>query len=90
MTLPEHVDVLVVGAGLSGIGAACRLSVEHPGRTVAVLEARGASGGTWDIFRYPGIRYLGIRCPGISHSEGRGPGGRGQGGGGFAGGGACA
>ncbi len=56
MSTPEHVDVLVVGAGLSGIGAACRLSVEHPGRSVAVLEARGASGGTWDVFRYPGIR----------------------------------
>jgi len=52
----EHVDVLVVGAGLSGIGAACRLSVEHPHRTVAVLEARDVSGGTWDVFRYPGIR----------------------------------
>ena len=46
----------IVGAGLSGIGAACRLSVEHPHRTVAVLEARDASGGTWDVFRYPGIR----------------------------------
>ncbi len=56
MTAPEHVDVLVVGAGLSGIGAACRLSVEHPHRTVAVLEARDVSGGTWDVFRYPGIR----------------------------------
>ena len=56
MTAPEHVDVLVVGAGLSGIGAACRLSVEHPHRSVAVLEARDASGGTWDVFRYPGIR----------------------------------
>jgi len=52
----EHVDVLVVGAGLSGIGAACRLSVEHPHRSVAVLEGRAASGGTWDLFRYPGIR----------------------------------
>ncbi|MFC4786025.1 flavin-containing monooxygenase [Nocardioides sp. MAHUQ-72] len=53
---PEHVDVLVVGAGLSGIGAACRLRTEHPGRSVAILESRGASGGTWDLFRYPGIR----------------------------------
>ena len=52
----EHVDVLIVGAGLSGIGAACRLRTEHPGRSVAVLEAREASGGTWDLFRYPGIR----------------------------------
>lgn len=53
---PEHVDVLIVGAGLSGIGAACRLRTEHPGRSVAILEAREASGGTWDLFRYPGIR----------------------------------
>ena len=52
----EHVDVLIVGAGLSGIGAACRLRTEHPERSVAVLEARAVSGGTWDLFRYPGIR----------------------------------
>ncbi|MBI2243897.1 MAG: NAD(P)/FAD-dependent oxidoreductase [Nocardioides sp.] len=54
--MTEHVDVLIIGAGLSGIGAACRLRTEHPGRSVAVLEAREASGGTWDLFRYPGIR----------------------------------
>ena len=54
--MTEHVDVLIVGAGLSGIGAACRLRTEHPGRSVAILEAREASGGTWDLFRYPGIR----------------------------------
>jgi cation diffusion facilitator CzcD-associated flavoprotein CzcO len=53
---PEHVDVLVIGAGLSGIGAACRLRTAHPGRSVAVLESRDASGGTWDLFKYPGIR----------------------------------
>ena len=52
----EHVDVLIVGAGLSGIGAACHLRRTLPGRTFAILEARGASGGTWDLFRYPGIR----------------------------------
>lgn len=52
----EHVDVLVVGAGLSGIGAACHLQVECPDKTYAVLESRGAIGGTWDLFRYPGIR----------------------------------
>lgn len=52
----EHVDVLIVGAGLSGIGAACQLKTGHPGRSVAILEAREASGGTWDLFRYPGIR----------------------------------
>jgi len=52
----EHVDVLIVGAGLSGIGAACRLRQGCPGKTFAILEARGASGGTWDQFRFPGIR----------------------------------
>jgi monooxygenase len=53
---PEHVDVLIVGAGLSGIGAACHLQVDCPGKTYAVLESRDAIGGTWDLFRYPGIR----------------------------------
>jgi len=52
----EHVDVLIVGAGISGIGAAYYLQKEHPGRSYAILEARGATGGTWDLFRYPGIR----------------------------------
>ncbi|WP_155769562.1 flavin-containing monooxygenase [Mycobacterium asiaticum] len=52
----EHVDVLIVGAGISGIGAAYYLQREHPGRSYAILEARGATGGTWDLFRYPGIR----------------------------------
>jgi cation diffusion facilitator CzcD-associated flavoprotein CzcO len=56
VTAAEHVDVLIVGAGLSGIGAACQLRQHHPRRSVAVLEAREASGGTWDLFRYPGIR----------------------------------
>ncbi|MEV6832223.1 NAD(P)/FAD-dependent oxidoreductase [Amycolatopsis sp. NPDC051102] len=54
--MTEHVDVLIVGAGLSGIGAACRLQERLPGKTYAVLEARDAIGGTWDLFRYPGIR----------------------------------
>ncbi len=54
--LIEHVDVLIVGAGISGIGAAYYLQKEHPGRSYAILEARGATGGTWDLFRYPGIR----------------------------------
>jgi cation diffusion facilitator CzcD-associated flavoprotein CzcO len=53
---PEHVDVLIVGAGLSGVGAACRLELERPGTSYAVLEARDTIGGTWDLFRYPGIR----------------------------------
>ncbi|MEU9741421.1 NAD(P)/FAD-dependent oxidoreductase [Micromonospora chersina] len=52
----DHVDVLIVGAGLSGVGAAVHLQLQSPGKTYAVLEARGAVGGTWDLFRYPGIR----------------------------------
>ena len=57
MTQPTaHVDVLIVGAGLSGIGAACHLAVDAPGRSYAILEARESSGGTWDLFRYPGVR----------------------------------
>lgn len=53
---PEHVDVLIVGAGLSGVGAACHLERNCPGKTYAILEARERIGGTWDLFRYPGIR----------------------------------
>jgi monooxygenase len=52
----EHVDVLIVGAGLSGIGAACHLQRSCPGKSFAILESRDAIGGTWDLFRYPGIR----------------------------------
>src|SRR5438132_10020001 len=52
----EHVDVLIVGAGLSGIGAACHLQKHCPQKSFAILEAREAMGGTWDLFRYPGIR----------------------------------
>ena len=52
----EHVDVLIVGAGLSGIGAACQFSERCPQKSLAILEARDAIGGTWDLFRYPGIR----------------------------------
>jgi monooxygenase len=52
----EHFDVLIVGAGLSGVGAACHLARKHARRSVAILEARDAIGGTWDLFRYPGIR----------------------------------
>ncbi len=53
---PDHVDVLIVGAGISGIGAACHLRMDAPRKSFAILEAREASGGTWDLFRYPGIR----------------------------------
>ena len=52
----EHFDVLIVGAGLSGVGAACHLRDRCPGKTYALLEARESIGGTWDLFRYPGIR----------------------------------
>src|SRR6188472_764659 len=52
----EHLDVLIVGAGISGIGAGCHLQKRSPGRTYAILEGRADIGGTWDLFRYPGIR----------------------------------
>jgi monooxygenase len=52
----DHVDVLIIGAGLSGIGAAHHLQSAFPGRTYTILEAREAIGGTWDLFRYPGVR----------------------------------
>jgi cation diffusion facilitator CzcD-associated flavoprotein CzcO len=56
ITGEEHVDVLIVGAGLSGIGAACHLQTLSRGRSYAILEARDRLGGTWDLFRYPGVR----------------------------------
>jgi len=52
----EHFDVVVVGAGLSGIGAGHHLQARCPGRSYVILEGREALGGTWDLFRYPGIR----------------------------------
>lgn len=52
----EHFDVIVVGAGLSGIGAAYHLKTRCPDRTFAILEGRSDIGGTWDLFRYPGVR----------------------------------
>jgi cation diffusion facilitator CzcD-associated flavoprotein CzcO len=52
----DHHDVVIVGAGLSGIGAAYHLQTECPDREYAIFEARDAIGGTWDLFRYPGIR----------------------------------
>ncbi|MDA9664282.1 NAD(P)/FAD-dependent oxidoreductase [bacterium] len=52
----QSVDVLIIGAGLSGIGGACHLRRNCPDRSFMILESREASGGTWDLFRYPGIR----------------------------------
>ncbi|MFK0177519.1 flavin-containing monooxygenase [Streptomyces xanthochromogenes] len=52
----QHVDVLVIGAGISGISAACHVLRDNPGASVVVLERRARVGGTWDLFRYPGIR----------------------------------
>lgn len=52
----EELDVIVVGAGLSGIGAGVRLKTECPTKRIALFEARDAIGGTWDLFRYPGVR----------------------------------
>ena len=54
--MSEHLDVIVVGAGLSGIDFAYRLQTEAPSRRYAILEARDTLGGTWDLFRYPGVR----------------------------------
>jgi len=53
---PEHLDVLIIGAGLSGIGAGYHLQKDCPKKTYAILESRDCIGGTWDLFRYPGIR----------------------------------
>jgi cation diffusion facilitator CzcD-associated flavoprotein CzcO len=53
---PEHVDVLIVGAGVSGIGAACHLTRNCPDKSYLILERRQRMGGTWDLFRYPGVR----------------------------------
>ncbi|HCJ64781.1 MAG TPA: FAD-containing monooxygenase EthA, partial [Alcanivorax sp.] len=52
----NHFDVLIIGAGLSGVGAACHLSRQSPDRSFALIERRKRIGGTWDLFRYPGIR----------------------------------
>ena len=52
----EFFDVVIVGAGISGIGAACHLGAKCPDRSYVILESREALGGTWDLFRYPGIR----------------------------------
>jgi monooxygenase len=52
----EQLDVVIIGAGISGIGAASYFTRELPGRSIAILEGRDNIGGTWDLFRYPGIR----------------------------------
>src|SRR5476649_1705739 len=52
----DSFDVLIVGAGVSGIGVACTLAAECPGKTYAILERRQRLGGTWDLFNYPGVR----------------------------------
>ena len=52
----EYIDIVIVGAGLSGIGTACRLQQKCPGKSYVILESRDTIGGTWDLFRYPGIR----------------------------------
>jgi monooxygenase len=56
LSQPEHLDVLIIGAGLSGIGAGYHLQTRLPHKRYAILEARETIGGTWDLFRYPGIR----------------------------------
>ena len=54
--MTEHVDVLIVGGGLSGIGAASHVLRDRPGKSLLILESRSSVGGTWDLFRYPGVR----------------------------------
>ncbi|MDF3030992.1 MAG: flavin binding monooxygenase [Moraxellaceae bacterium] len=56
MNAAEHFDVIIIGAGLSGIGAGCHLTRNCRGKSFVILEGRNAIGGTWDLFRYPGIR----------------------------------
>ena len=56
MSSDKIYDMLIIGAGLSGIGAACRFRTKFPKDSLAVIEARSEIGGTWDLFRYPGIR----------------------------------
>jgi monooxygenase len=56
MTVSKHVDVLIAGAGISGVGAAYRLQERCPGKSWLILESRDRIGGTWDLFRYPGVR----------------------------------
>ncbi|MUL46340.1 NAD(P)/FAD-dependent oxidoreductase [Mycobacterium sp. CBMA293] len=53
---PESVDIVIIGAGVSGVGSACYLRDAFPNKKIVVLEGRGRIGGTWDLFRYPGVR----------------------------------
>ena len=53
---PEHYDIIIIGAGLSGIGTASHIAREYPHKRIAIIERREKVGGTWDLFRYPGIR----------------------------------
>ncbi|WP_336160103.1 flavin-containing monooxygenase [Amycolatopsis sp. VC5-11] len=53
---PEAADIVIIGAGVSGVGSACYLRDAFPGKKIVVLEGRGRIGGTWDLFRYPGVR----------------------------------
>jgi cation diffusion facilitator CzcD-associated flavoprotein CzcO len=73
----EYSDLLIIGAGISGIGAAYRIPEKNPKLSYTVLERRQRIGGTWDLFRYPGIRGVdGVRPPrshgGSSRLRGRG------------------
>ena len=52
----EHYDIVIIGAGLSGIDAACHFKMKTPKKTFTVFEGRSGIGGTWDLFKYPGIR----------------------------------
>jgi len=56
MEVSKHLDVLIVGAGISGVGGACRLKQRCRSKSFAIIESRGRIGGTWDLFRYPGVR----------------------------------
>src|SRR3979490_2261442 len=54
--MTEHLDVVIVGAGISGVSAAWHLQDRCPTKSYAILESRANLGGTWDLFKYPGIR----------------------------------
>ena len=54
--MEKQVDILIVGAGISGIGIAAHLTKNNPNRKFDIIERRASFGGTWDLFKYPGIR----------------------------------